>query len=205
MTRGDPIGRRIAHYRRAAGIRSTEELAARIGNPRITDSVLRNIETGRKADVTVSQLVDIAWALRVPLTVLLVPMERPLDPVDLPNVSAGVQSLTAGQFDAWASALGAEPATEPTQPMTPVGLVGTVRDILWHLRYLDRLEGEDQERQGFAEMPNLPASLRLRMAHDDRAGFRRIVERRIDEDCAALERAGVDTSWVPRPWRSGDA
>ena len=59
------IGKRIADYRKFGKIGTAADLAARIPNPKVTASVIQNIESGRKADLSVSQLLDIAMGLGV--------------------------------------------------------------------------------------------------------------------------------------------
>jgi hypothetical protein len=80
---------------------TSADLAARIPNPKVTASVIQNIESGRKADLSVSQLLDIAMGLGVSPLVLLVPLGRPFQPVDLPGVGADVSALTVHEFDNW--------------------------------------------------------------------------------------------------------
>lgn len=72
------IGRRIANYRKQNGM-TAAELAGRSG---MTREVLANIETGRRNDIGVGQLSSIAWTLRVPLSALLLPIDRPDDVLD---------------------------------------------------------------------------------------------------------------------------
>jgi transcriptional regulator with XRE-family HTH domain len=71
------IGRRVAAYRKMLGFRSSRDLADAIPSRRITASVLQNIESGRKADVAVSQLVEIADALGISFSALLEGPTRP--------------------------------------------------------------------------------------------------------------------------------
>lgn len=76
------IGRRIAFWRKRVGIKSTRELAEKLGNGQLSESVLQNIESGRRADITTRQLMEIAWALGVSPLVLLLPQNRPMDFLD---------------------------------------------------------------------------------------------------------------------------
>jgi hypothetical protein len=66
--------------------------------------VLENIESGRKTDVAVSQLLNIARGLTVPLSYLLAPIGTPEAPVDLPNLSDDLREMTVAEFDCWLSA-----------------------------------------------------------------------------------------------------
>ena len=67
----------------------------------ITAAVLENIESGRRSNLDISMLLNIAHTLHVPVTALLAPIARPHDPVDLPNLKPEIAAMTASQFDAW--------------------------------------------------------------------------------------------------------
>jgi hypothetical protein len=67
-------------------------------------AVLENIESGRKADLSVSQLLNIARGLGVPPSMLLAPMATPDAELDLPNLSAHFEQMTPAEFDCWFSA-----------------------------------------------------------------------------------------------------
>lgn len=99
------IGARIQAARKARGIRTTRELAALITGSTVSESVIENIESGRKVSLDVSQLLSIAMALKVPPTYLLAPIGDPDAPLDLPNLSDAFDGMTASQFDAWLSNL----------------------------------------------------------------------------------------------------
>jgi transcriptional regulator with XRE-family HTH domain len=97
------IGARVQATRKARGIRTTRELAELITGATVTESVIENIESGRKVNLEVGQLLSIAMALRVPPTYLLAPIGDPNAPLDLPNLSDVFDGMTASQFDAWLS------------------------------------------------------------------------------------------------------
>ncbi|TFB93190.1 helix-turn-helix transcriptional regulator [Cryobacterium sp. HLT2-28] len=106
MTQGfveDSLGGRIAAFRKARGFSSTDQLAAAIGEGKMSGPVLRNIESGRKGDLSVSQLLNIAWALKVSPLLLLAPLGRPADPLDLPNLVSSLQRTSIAEFDKWVS------------------------------------------------------------------------------------------------------
>ncbi|REJ06279.1 XRE family transcriptional regulator [Microbacterium bovistercoris] len=69
------LGGRIAHYRRLNKM-SAEDLAARSGAG-LTRDIIANIETGRRKDIGVTQLMALAVALQVPLVALLLPITTP--------------------------------------------------------------------------------------------------------------------------------
>lgn len=97
------LGERIQAARKARGM-SVRELAETIdGVP--TQSTIENIELGRKAAIDVVQLLNIAMALRVPLSNLLAPMGMPDGTLDLPGLSREFADMTPSELDAWLSSL----------------------------------------------------------------------------------------------------
>lgn len=98
------IGARIRAIRRARGIRTTRELAERITGASVTEAIIENIESGRKVNLDVAQLLNIAMALEVPPSYLLAPMGAPASEIDLPGLSEAFNGMTAIQFDAWLAA-----------------------------------------------------------------------------------------------------
>lgn len=103
MTNANPIGARIASYRRLAGFEKAADLADAIANERITTSVIQNIESGRKSDISVTQLIEIAYAIGVSPVMLLAPMTSRRDRVDLPGASAPIREMSVDEFDGWVS------------------------------------------------------------------------------------------------------
>ncbi len=97
------IGARIKAARRDRGIRSIRAFAELLDDPSLTESVLENVEAGRKADLPISAVLNIAYALKVPLSLLLAPLSDPALPMDLPNLSPGLSEMTPAEFDAWLS------------------------------------------------------------------------------------------------------
>jgi transcriptional regulator with XRE-family HTH domain len=190
----DTIGRRIAAFRKERGISSTDQLAEIIGGDLVSGAVLRNIESGRKSDLTVSQLLNISRALAVSPLFLLAPLARPFDKVDLPNVSAAVAEMTVSDFDAWISA-------HPYQAGYMTNRIETM---------------ERQELDAFRELVGLARErrrLRAGRAFHDRAlgqdaalneverfstHEQRLlaVESSVTDLTAYLAAAGWDTSWV---------
>jgi transcriptional regulator with XRE-family HTH domain len=97
------IGDRIRKIRKARGIKSTAELAALIPGNLMSGAVLRNIEAGTKADLAVSELLNISRALNVSPIFLLAPIREPGSTLDLPNLSEHLSHMTALEFDEWLS------------------------------------------------------------------------------------------------------
>ena len=95
------LGARIRAARRARGMRTARELAESIVGGTLTESIIENIEAGRKVVLDVSQLLNIAMALRIPLSYLLAPLGEPDRPLDLPNLSQAFEGMTAIEFDSW--------------------------------------------------------------------------------------------------------
>lgn len=100
---GASIGARIKAARRARGFRTAKDLADSIVGGKLTEAIIENIEAGRKADLSISQLFNIAMALKVPVSFLAAPMARINAPLDLPNLSADFDGMTSEQFDGWIS------------------------------------------------------------------------------------------------------
>ena len=95
------LGARIRAARRARGLRTARELADAIVGGNLSEAIIENIEAGRKVVLDVSQLLNIAMALHVPLSYLLAPLGDPERPLDLPNLSDAFAGMTAIEFDAW--------------------------------------------------------------------------------------------------------
>jgi len=77
----EAIGTRIALYRRLAGL-TAETLAAQVGTG-MTRSVIANIESGRKADISVAQLLAISEVLGISPIALMLPLENPSSRISL--------------------------------------------------------------------------------------------------------------------------
>jgi transcriptional regulator with XRE-family HTH domain len=84
------IGSRISRYRKMAGL-SARELSDKMGGE-MSRGVIANIESGRKTDVTIDQLLALSWALDVPPVALALPLEEPNRMV---AVVAGPESIEA--------------------------------------------------------------------------------------------------------------
>lgn len=108
---GTGFGGRLAGYRKWAGYKTAADLAAAIPNPRMTAAVIQNIESGRKADLSVAQLLDLSAALDLSPVFLLAPVGRPTEPTDLANVGEKVGRMTSAELVEWFMA-DREPETE---------------------------------------------------------------------------------------------
>ena len=101
----DGIGARIKTARRARGFGSIGALAAAIPGGEPTTAILANIESGRKVDINIVHILNIAMALKVPVSYLLAPLTRPNSSLDLPGLSDAFANMTAAEFDAWLAAV----------------------------------------------------------------------------------------------------
>ena len=134
------VGARIKLARRERGYRTTRDLAEAVPGGNITSAILENIESGRKADISVSQLLNIARALNVPPSYLLAPIGNPNSTLDLPNLSGDFDGMTAAEFDCW---LSATPASSYRPRLaaerTDINILVTLRHLGTLRRELERL------------------------------------------------------------------
>jgi transcriptional regulator with XRE-family HTH domain len=135
------IGGRIKAARRARGFRTTRELADAIPGGNVTAAVLENIESGRKADIGVSQLLNIARGLCIPPSYLLAPIGTPEAAVDLPNLSDDLRRMTVAEFDCWLSATPASSyRPERMEERTDIEALAILREFGTLRRELERLQ-----------------------------------------------------------------
>ncbi|NNC10671.1 helix-turn-helix transcriptional regulator [Planctomonas sp. JC2975] len=97
----DGLGKRLARYRRLAGM-SAQQLSDALGG-QLSRVMIANIERGSKKDVTVDQILAIAYALQVPPVVLMVPVEEPMRWVRVIDgrQKGTVANLRAGALAEW--------------------------------------------------------------------------------------------------------
>ncbi|WP_166789412.1 helix-turn-helix domain-containing protein [Cryobacterium sp. TMS1-20-1] len=86
---GPTIGKRVARYRQMNG-QSAEELATRSGKG-FSRPVIANIETGRKKELTVSQLIGLSIGLGVSPAALLFDIHEPMSESGLPMRGPAVE------------------------------------------------------------------------------------------------------------------
>lgn len=161
------LGSRIKLARRQRGYRTTRELADAIPGGNITSAILENVESGRKADISVSQLLNIARALGVPVSMLLVPIGNPDAPLDLPNLSDDVRGMTVAEFDSWLAAVPSS-SYRPTlaAERMDIEILNTVRELGTLRRELERLWiiREVQAASGDGDLIDSNASVDERIA-----------------------------------------
>ncbi|MEN2742892.1 helix-turn-helix transcriptional regulator [Microbacterium sp. X-17] len=180
------IGARIKLARKERGFRTTRDLADAIPGGNVTQAILENIESGRKADISITQLLNIARGLGVPISMLLAPIGTPDAELDLPNLSDDFAGMTAAEFDCW---LSATPASS-YRPRVAAERVDI--DILTSLRELGSLR---------REIDRLRIVVETRKASRDRdlIETNHLVQKRLDriaQDAASvaslLENAGLE-------------
>lgn len=81
------VGQRLERVRSARKL-SAAELAARVPAGSITKTVITNVESGRKRDLTVTELVQIAAALDISPLFLIVDTTKPWEPLGVDGVEA---------------------------------------------------------------------------------------------------------------------
>ncbi|WP_431246388.1 helix-turn-helix domain-containing protein [Leifsonia xyli] len=134
------VGARIKFARRERGFRTAREFAESLRGGNVTAAVVENIESGRKADISITQLLNIAHGLGTPVSYLLAPIGRPNAKMDLQNLNVELADMTAAQFDCWLSAT-------PLSSYRPrwagerddIEALGTLRQLGTFQRELERL------------------------------------------------------------------
>lgn len=189
----DGIGKRLARYRKQLGFDSTQALAARTKG-RVSASVLQNIESGRKQDISVAQLLEVSKALGISPLLLLAPLETPTAHLDLAGLGEDLQGMTAIEFDEWVR--GTNPPTHGrVAALAARWRVDLVRLLVQELR--DWRNADAAERR--ASMVDPATHLRSPFTDLDSLAQRQR-EERIDRLCSELGYSH-DPDWVHRPWR----
>lgn len=169
------IGTRIRLARRERGFRTTAELASAIPGGNVTEAILENIESGRKADISVSQLLNIARGLNVPVSMLLAPIGTPGAELDLPNLSDDFTGMTAAEFDSWLSATSAS-AYRPrlASERADIEILTSLRELGTLRREIDRLQIvlDTQKASGDRDLTEANAEVQKRLDHFSREAGR---------------------------------
>lgn len=134
------IGARIQAARKQRGMRHAHDLADAIPGGSITEAMIQNIEAGRKENLTVSQLLNIAYALKIAPGFLLAPMGKPNELLDLPGLSEDLSQLTVVEFDAWVAGLhGATHSWTSSEDQSERAQLTAMRELEVQRRERDRL------------------------------------------------------------------
>ena len=183
------IGRRIAEYRKRLKIGSSKDLADRIGYPPLSASVIQNIESGRRGDPSVSQLLNISKGLGISPVLLLSSMDRPFDTLDLPNLSPAMSELTAADLDAWISTSDSEAVNFSYEQMQYAMARRDLRKLL--REYEDWIIFEEDFTEISKELT--PQELEAEIAsHKAAEALIRVLVERLKEL--------IDVSWAKGPW-----
>ena len=184
------IGARIRLARRERGYRTTSDLAEAIPGGNITPAILENIESGRKADISVSQLLNIARGLGVPISMLLAPIGRPDDKLDLQNLGEDFDGMTVAEFDCWLSAT-------PSSSYRPrlaaervdISVLNSLRELGTLRREFDRLRivRDVGAASGDSDL-TFDSSVQARLD---------LVERELERVAALLTSAGIEEVAAP--------
>jgi transcriptional regulator with XRE-family HTH domain len=191
------IGQRIATYRKLLGFRSSQDLANAIPNAKITESVIQNIESGRKKDVSVAQLLDISKALGISPIFLLVRIGDPMGKVDLDNVGEDVAAMTSAQVDRWISE-SLPAASERANSLSTQ--LSRIRDMLAEVNEYRKLRTVDVTKYKKYEYETEDlAGNKITVTRDEADAHNfalASVSFDIDEDAKYLASTSVDLSWA---------
>lgn len=99
---------RLAKYRKRAGYTSANALAKAIDDKRVTKTTIVNLELGKKADMTVTELLLISRALHISPTLLIVDETKPFTTLE------GFKE-TDPEDDHWSSLAVAKSLAEPLE------------------------------------------------------------------------------------------
>jgi hypothetical protein len=154
-----------------------------------------NLESGRKQDMTVVQLLEFASALAISPLLLLAPLETPMAHLELPGLSDRLSTMTSAQFDAWARGTDTVSAGR-TEALLLRGAISQIRTLqrgLGNSRTAERARRRSEEvdvtthqRSAYADQHAL--AQQRRQARIDR----------LYDDLADH----IDLGWVHRPWRA---
>ncbi len=189
------LGARIKALRKARGIKSTNDLAE-LTQGTVSAWTLQNLESGRKQDLTISAMLNLAMALKVAPTFLLAPMACPNSRFDMPNLITEFADMSVADFDAWFSGLphGASPSS------------GADRNERTELQALRELSLLLKERRRLQTMLDLQRE--LMPATDEQAGplFANTERRLADADRNVLELTKFlsDAGWELGDWATAD-
>jgi transcriptional regulator with XRE-family HTH domain len=134
------IGARIQAARKQRGMRHAHDLADAIPGGSLSEAMIQNIEAGRKENLTVSQLLNIAYALKIAPGFLLAPMGKPNELLDMPGLSDDLSQLTVAEFDAWLAGLhGGAHSWTSSEDQSERAQLAAMRELEVQCRERDRL------------------------------------------------------------------
>ena len=155
----DGLGKRLAYYRKLSGM-SAEQLSQKVPMSR---AVIANIESGRKKDVTVDEMLALAWALDIPPVALALPIEQPnvfLNPAE--------GTREASRFRAWSVIEWFLTGKKFSEPATPQQMIAhnRIKMLLDYVRTRERVDrGRAEVSRGDATSADWVAILPEQEAH----------------------------------------
>jgi transcriptional regulator with XRE-family HTH domain len=194
----ESFGQRVQRMRKLVGFRSSKSLADAINNPLISESVIRNIENGRKAEVSIVHLLEIAWAIGVSPIVLLLDYSTPTQPAKIPGLGPNFDPATVAEVDEWFSMPWAYDAVRYSSELLydhgaadELAKVSLVRDYRKLIMERDLAQAEAKKR----------ADLQRRLGHDEYLDLMRgrwgSYENLLDEARTRAKRFNVDLGEEP--------
>jgi hypothetical protein len=121
-------------------MRHAHDLADAIPGGSLSEAMIQNIEAGRKENLTVSQFLNIAWALKIAPGFLLAPMGKPTETLDLPGLSDDLSKLSVVEFDAWLAGLhGGAHSWMSSEDQSERAQLAAMRELEVQLRDRERL------------------------------------------------------------------
>lgn len=91
------LGVQLREMRRERGL-TAEALAARVPDPALTKTVITNVESGRKRDLTATELLQVASAIGVSPLLLAATAAGPLEPVNSPGLAAPYGEMCLAEY-----------------------------------------------------------------------------------------------------------
>lgn len=121
-------------------MRHAHDLADAIPGGSLSEAMIQNIEAGRKENLTVSQFLNIAYALKIAPGFLLAPMGHPNERLDLPGLSDDLSKLSVVEFDAWLAGLhGGSHSWTSSEDQSERAQLAAMRELEVQLVERDRL------------------------------------------------------------------
>lgn len=153
-----PIGRRLARLRELQGI-SAQELADRVKGSGITRAMITNLETGRKRDLTSTEVLQLSTGLEVAVWALLVDTDDPWSQPNLPGLFNVRERETVADLVAnrWGDVFGEAPGDIPIQ-VKELGKYSSEALVALR-RYTRRASALYRRETGTDERPESPDDL----------------------------------------------
>lgn len=161
----------------------------------MSEAMLQNIESGRKADISVAQLLEISWALGISPLLLLAPLDSPHATLDLAGLGDALRAMTSADFDAWVR--GTTPITVGRAPALLLRAeIEQIRALVTELNDWQTAEAARRRH----ELVDVTTHRTTAVTETDLLAQQQR-QTRIDHLCDDLAEQ-VDLTWVHRPWHS---